>query len=52
MVMPEIRCAFLVRPDDLLFMGVHQLHGNLPLTPGVPGLTAVLYARVAINRCK
>jgi hypothetical protein len=52
MVMPEIRCAFLVRPGDLLFMDVHQLHGNLPLTPGVPRLTAVFYARQNINKCK
>jgi hypothetical protein len=51
-VMPEIRCAFLVRPGDVLFMDVHQLHGNLPLTPGVPRLTAVLYARQNINKCK
>ena len=52
MVMPKIRCAFLVRLGDLLFMDVHQLHGNLPLTPGVPRLTAVLYARQNINKCR
>ena len=52
MVMPEIRCAFLVRPGDLLFMDVHQLHGNLPLTPGVPRLTGVFYARAKIHLCK
>jgi hypothetical protein len=33
-------------------MDVHQLHGNLALTPGVPRLTAVLYARQHINKCK
>jgi hypothetical protein len=52
MVMPEIRCSFLVRPGDLLFMDVHQLHGNLALTPGVPRLTAVLYARAKIHLCR
>ena len=52
MVMPEIRCSFLVRPGDILFMDVHQLHGNLALTPGVPRLTAVPYAREKIHLCK
>jgi hypothetical protein len=50
-VMPRERIAFLVRPGDALFMNVHALHGNLPLTEGKERLTAVLYAREKINKC-
>lgn len=51
MVMPRERVAFLVRPGDVLFMNVHALHGNLPLTQGQQRLTAVLYAREKIDKC-
>ena len=51
MVMPRERVAFLVRPGDVLFMNVHALHGNLPLTEGQERLTAVLYARENIDKC-
>jgi hypothetical protein len=51
-VMPQIRCSFLVRPGSILFMDVHQLHGNLPLTPGKPRLTQVLYAKERIHLCR
>jgi len=51
-VMPRERIAFIVRPTDCLLMNVHHMHGNLPLTQGGTRLTAVLYARECINRCR
>jgi hypothetical protein len=51
-VMPRERIAFLVRPGDVLFMNVHTLHGNLPLTEGKERLTAVLYARQFMHQCE
>jgi hypothetical protein len=52
LVMPRERVAFLVRPTDCLLMNVHHLHGNLPLTFGGTRLTAVLYARQNIDKCR
>jgi hypothetical protein len=52
LVMPRERVAFIVRPTDVLLMDVHHMHGNLPLTSGGTRLTAVLYARENINKCK
>jgi len=52
LVMPRERIAFIVRPTDVLLMDVHHMHGNLPLTLGGTRLTAVLYAREHIDKCK
>jgi hypothetical protein len=52
LVMPRERVAFLVRPTDCLLMNVHDLHGNLPLTLGGTRLTAVLYARERMDKCR
>lgn len=52
LVMPRERVAFIVRPTDVLLMDVHHMHGNLPLTSGGTRLTAVLYAREKIYKCK
>ena len=51
MVMPTERISFRVRPGDILFMNVHALHGNLALNEK-ERLTAVLYARENINKCR
>jgi hypothetical protein len=52
LVMPRERVAFLVRPTDFLLMNVHHMHGNLKLTVGGTRLTAVLYARQHIDKCR
>lgn len=52
LVMPRERVAFIVRPTDILLMDVHHMHGNLPLTFGGTRLTAVLYARERIHKCR
>ena len=52
LVMPRERVAFLVRPTDCRLMNVHHMHGNLALTVGGTRLTAVLYARQHINKCR
>ncbi len=52
LVMPRERVAFLVRPTDCLLMNVHHMHGNLPLTVNGTRLTAVLYARQRIDKCR
>jgi hypothetical protein len=52
LVMPRERVAFLVRPTDCLLMNVHHMHGNLPLTVGGTRLTAVLYARERMDKCR
>lgn len=52
LVMPSDGVAFIVRPTDCLLMNVHRLHGNLPLTLGGTRLTAVLYARQRIDKCR
>jgi hypothetical protein len=52
LVMPRTRVAFLVRPTDVLLMNVHDWHGNRPLTESGTRLTAVLYARERIDRCR
>ena len=52
LVMPRERVAFLVQPTDCLLMNVHHMHGNLPLTVGGTRLTAVLYARQNIDKCR
>jgi hypothetical protein len=52
LVMPRERVAFLARPGDLLLMNVHHMHGNMPLTAGGTRLTAVLYARQHIDKCR
>jgi len=51
LVMAKFRIAFLVRPTDCLFMNVHEMHGNMPLTPGGERLTCVLYAREHLDEC-
>lgn len=52
LVMARERIAFLVRPTDCLLMNVHHMHGNLPLTVGGTRLTAVLYARERMDKCR
>jgi len=52
LTMPGDGVAFIVRPTDLLLMNVHRPHGNLPLKVGGARLTAVLYARQKINKCR
>src|ERR1700680_1879952 len=52
LLMPRERVAFLVRPTDCLLMDVHHMHGNRPLTFGGKRLTAVLYARQNIHKCR
>jgi len=50
LVLPRYRVAFNVKPGSVLMMDAHEFHGNTQITG--ERITAVLYCRERINRCK
>ena len=49
--MPEYGIAFDVQPSDILFMDVHQLHGNFPRTGG-DRTSQIYFVRRGMHECK